>query len=44
MKTSEINVKYTNSKSNMGEMDKSPELYSKEGDNSSRLKGKTVAI
>ena len=27
----------------MGEMDKSPELHSKEGDNSSRFKGKTVA-
>ena len=27
----------------MGEMDKSRELYSKEGDNSSQFEGKTVA-
>ena len=27
---------------NTGEMDKSRELYSKEGDNSSRFEGKTV--
>ena len=29
-------------KFNMGEMDKSRELYSKEGDNSSQFEGKTV--
>ena len=40
MKTSENDVKY--SSFNMGEMDKSRELYSKEGDNSSRFEGKTV--
>ena len=41
MKTSENDVKYSNS--NMGEMDKSRELYSREGNNSSRFEGKTVA-
>ena len=40
MKTSENEVKY--SSFNMGEMDKFRELYSKEGDNSSRFEGKTV--
>ena len=40
MKTQENDVKY--SSFNMGEMDKSRELYSKEGDNSSRFEGKTV--
>ena len=40
VKTSENDVKY--SSFNMGEMDKSRELYSKEGDNSSRFEGKTV--
>ena len=29
---------------NMGEMDKSQELYSREGDNSSRFEGKTVPL
>ena len=38
MKTSENNVKYSNF--NMGGMDKSRELYSKEGDSSSDLKEK----
>ena len=36
VKTSENDVKYSNS--NMGEIDKSRELYSREGDNSSDLK------
>ena len=40
VKTAENDVKY--SSFNMGEMDKSRELYSKEGDNSSRFEGKTV--
>ena len=40
MKSSENDVK--NSNINKGEMDKSRELYSKEGDNSSRFDGKTV--
>ena len=40
VKTSENDVKYSNF--NMGEMDKSRELYSKEGDNSSRFQEKTV--
>ena len=40
VKTSENDVKYRSF--NMGEMDKSRELYSKEGDNSSRFEGKTV--
>ena len=40
LKTSENDVKY--SSFNIGEMDKSRELYSKEGDNSSRFEGKTV--
>ena len=40
VKTSENDVKY--SSFNMGEMDKSRELYSKEGDNSSQFEGKTV--
>ena len=40
MKTSENDAKY--SSLNIGEMDKSRELYSKEGDNSSRFEGKTV--
>ena len=40
VKTSENDVKY--SSLNIGEMDKSRELYSKEGDNSSRFEGKTV--
>ena len=40
MKTSENDVKY--SSFNMGEMDKFRELYSREGDNSSRIEGKTV--
>ena len=37
-KTSENGVKH--SSFNKGEMDKSGELYSKEGDNSSRFEGK----
>ena len=41
VKTSENDVKY--SRFNMGEMDKSRELYSKEGDNSSQFEGKTVS-
>ena len=40
MKTSENDVKHSDF--NMVEMDKSRELYSKEGDNSSRFEGKTV--
>ena len=40
MKTSENDVKY--SSFNMGEMYKYRELYSREGDNSSRFEGKTV--
>ena len=40
MKTSENDVKY--SSFNMGEMDKSRELYFREGDNSSRFEEKTV--
>ena len=40
VKTSENDAKY--SSLNIGEMDKSRELYSKEGDNSSRFEGKTV--
>ena len=40
MKTTENNVKYSNF--NMGEMDKSRELYSKVGDNSSQFERKTV--
>ena len=40
MKTSENDVKY--SSFNMGEMDKSRELYSREGDNYSQFEGKTV--
>ena len=40
MKTPENDVKY--SSFNMGEMDKSREWYSREGDNSSRFEGKTV--
>ena len=40
MKTSENDVKY--SSFYMGEMDKPRELYSKEGDNSSRFIGKSV--
>ena len=40
MKTSENDVKY--SSFNIGEVDKSRELYSKEGDNSSRFEGKTM--
>ena len=40
VKTSENDVKY--SSFNMGEMNKSRVLYSKEGDNSSRFEGKTV--
>ena len=40
VKTSENDVKHSNF--NMGEMDKSRELYSKEGDNSSQFEGKTV--
>ena len=39
-KTSENDVKHSNF--NMGEMDKSRELYSKVGDNSSQFEGKTV--
>ena len=42
VKTSENDVKHSNS--NMGEMDKSRELYSKEGDNSSRFEGKTLTV
>ena len=42
MKTSENDVKY--SSFNMGEMDKSRELYSTEGDNSNRFEGKTVQL
>ena len=38
LKTSENEVKY--SSFNIGEMDKSRELYSKEGDNSSQFEGK----
>ena len=38
MKTSEKDVKYGSF--NMGEMDKSRELYSREGDNSSEFEGK----
>ena len=41
VKTSENNVQYSNFY--MGEMDKSRELYSKEGVNSSRFEGKTVS-
>ena len=41
MKTSEIDAQYSNF--NMGEMDKSREMYSREGDNSSRFVGKKVA-
>ena len=41
MNTSENDIQYNNL--NMGEMDKSRELYSKEGDNSSKFEGKTVA-
>ena len=40
MKTSENDVKY--SSFNMEEMDKSRELYFREGNNSSRFEGKTV--
>ena len=40
-KTPENDVQYSNF--NMGEMDKSRDLYSKEGDNSSQIEGKTVA-
>ena len=40
VKTSEKDVQYSNF--NMGEIDKSRELYSIEGDNSSRFEGKTV--
>ena len=40
VKTSENEVKY--SSFNMREMDKSRELYSEEGDNSSQFEGKTV--
>ena len=40
MKTSENDAKYNSL--NIGEMDKSRELYSKEGDNSNRFEGKTV--
>ena len=40
MKPSENDVKHSDF--NTGEMDKSRELYSKEGDNSSRFEGKTV--
>ena len=40
VKTSENDVK--NSNFNLGEMDKSRELYSKEGDNSNQFEGKTV--
>ena len=42
MKTSKNDVQYSNSK--MGEMDKYQELYSRQGDNSSRFEGKTVAM
>ena len=38
--TSENDIQYSNF--NMGEMDKSLELYSREGDNSSQFEGKTV--
>ena len=41
VKTMENDVKYCNS--NMVEMDKSRELYSREGDNSCQFEGKTVA-
>ena len=41
VRNSENDVKYSNF--NMGEMDKSWELYPREGDNSSRFEGKTVA-
>ena len=40
LKTSENDVEHYDF--NMGEIDKSQELYSKEGDNSSRFEGKTV--
>ena len=40
MKTSENDVKYGSF--NMGDIDKFWELYSREGDNSSRIEGKTV--
>ena len=40
MKTSENDVQYSNFY--MGGVDKSRELYSKEGDNSSQFEGKTV--
>ena len=40
VKTSKNDAKY--SSLNIEEMDKSRELYSKEGDNSSRFEGKTV--
>ena len=40
VKTSENDVKHSNF--HMGEMDKSRELYSKEGDNSRQIEGKTV--
>ena len=42
MKTSENDAKY--SSLNIGEMDKSRELYSKEGDNSSRFEEKNSAV
>ena len=41
VKTSENHVQCSNF--NMGEMDKSREFYSKEGDNSSQLEGNTEA-
>ena len=41
MKTSENDVQYSNF--NMGEKGKSRDLYSREGDTSSRFEGKTVA-
>ena len=40
VKTSENDVKHSDF--NTGDMDKSRELYSKEGDNSSQFEGKTV--
>ena len=40
VKTSENDVKHSNF--NMGEVDNSQELYSREGDNSSPLEGKTL--
>ena len=48
MKTQENNVKTSDndvhrSNFNIGEMNKSRELYSREGDNSSQFEGKTVA-